>query len=165
MRNLRGSGERQGSISAEQALGLVSGVRGGDDTSAEAVCTDTATLPNCLEERIIFVSSPASVMEAMRFVELQLAKAGPAPWAERSSSDQGRLIVGLDSEWRPSFAKGQVNKTSILQVAFPDQVIIFDLRWAGDRLDCKHREEAWALVERILHAPPLLKIGANSPLV
>ena len=109
----------------------------------------------------MFVSSPASVMEAIRFVELVLAKAGPAPWAERSSADKRELIVGLDSEWRPSFAKGQVNKTSIVQVAFPDQVIIFDLRWAGDRLDCKHRGQAWKLLERILHAAPLLKIGAR----
>ena len=120
-----------------------------------------ATLPAHVAARLIFVSSQASLLEAARFVEIFLSEAGPAPWAERTEAERKGLVVGLDSEWRPSFFKGQVHKTSILQTAFTDQVLIFDLRWAGERADCIHRAGAWALVRRVLQAAPLLKIGVR----
>lgn len=135
----------------------MSGVGGGDDTTVHEV----ATLPAHVATRLIFVSSQASLLEAVRFVEIFLGEAGPAPWAERTEAEQKGLVVGLDSEWRPSFLKGQVHKTSIFQIAFTDKVLIFDLRWAGERPDCIHRAGAWALVRRILHAAPLLKIGVQ----
>ena len=89
----------------------------------------TVYLPRKLKSTLIFVSSPESVARAEKGINDVLARAGKTPWSERPHAEKKDYVVGLDSEWRPSFKKGVSYRTSILQVAFPALLLIFDLHW------------------------------------
>ena len=89
--------------------------------------------------------------------------------------------LDLDTEWRPSFKKGEDNRTSILQLAFAQQLLIFDMHWiysGRTRAPASHashasnsdalpggsspnnvQAEALNLLRRLLSSPCYLKLG------
>ncbi|KAI4378068.1 hypothetical protein MLD38_015605 [Melastoma candidum] len=67
-------------------------------------------------------------------------------------------VIGLDCEWKPNFVQGsKPNKVSIMQIAIPRRVFIFDLlklaEEASDALD--------SCFTQILQCPHILKLGYN----
>ena len=71
---------------------------------------------------VIFVACPPSLARASCLVQAVLASAADVRWTERSGAARVEYVVGLDTEWRPSFKKGESNPTSILQVFDMDYV-------------------------------------------
>ena len=126
---------------------------------------EPAALPSHLASAVIFVSCAQTLAAANLFVKSLMNRAGKVAWADRSSRQEEAMefVVGLDSEWRPAFKKGESFKTSILQVAFPTAVLIFDLHWMfkskRGHNDAMHAQQAILLLKGVLEAPALLKIG------
>ena len=136
---------------------------------------EAAQLPPHLAQALIFVSSPQTVEHAGQVIETMLAQAAAVPWAERSGAEQPLYVIGLDTEWRPSFKKGEEHRTSILQLAFAQQLIIFDMHWVHsghtralssqvDGLPHSSQPRTWQeaalnLLRRLLTSPCYLKLG------
>ena len=130
---------QDGSIPVEVALGLIAGTGavgaaggtrgGGGDTALDVRTLEPCRVPAHLAESIIFVGSMQTVAQAAQAIDSVLSRAGSVPWTARTFGEQKEFVVGLDSEWRPSFKKGVSFRTSILQVAFPALLLIFDLHW------------------------------------
>ena len=116
---------------------------------------------------------------AGQVIDAVLARAAGVPWAERSAAEKKLYVLGLDTEWRPSFKKGEDNRTSILQLAFAQQLLIFDMLWIySGRITAAHasnasnadalsvgsspsnvQAEALNLLRRLLSSPCYLKLG------
>lgn len=62
-----------------------------------------------------------------------------------------KKILGIDTETKPSFKKGRVNKVALLQVATDDIAFIFQLRFTGITDGMK----------QILEAKDILKVGLS----
>jgi len=161
----------QGNIPAQHASDLVSA---SGKSSAEATAKErelqVASIPQHLANALIFVGSPQALAHAREAVHTMLVRAGPTPWAQKSVSDQKFFCVGLDSEWRPCFRKGESSRSSILQVALPHLVLIFDLHWMHStsspqqahnhsRLPDSCQEEAIQVVHELLCNDRVLKVG------
>ncbi len=64
------------------------------------------------EGNIIVISSDSEVRKAIDFLKKQ-------------------KVIGIDTETRPSFKKGHVNKVAILQLATENKAFIFQLKFTG----------------------------------
>jgi len=62
---------------------------------------------------------------------------------------EGYPVIGFDTETRPSFKKGVVNKVAILQLATPDQVFLIRLNKVGLPV----------VIRKILANPEIIKPG------
>ena len=60
-------------------------------------------------------------------------------------------ILGIDTETRPSFKKGKVNKVALLQIANDDMAFIFQLRFTG----------ITEAMKKILEAKNIVKVGLS----
>eukprot|EP00277_Geminigera_cryophila_P024695 CAMPEP_0179484388 /NCGR_PEP_ID=MMETSP0799-20121207/61274_1 /TAXON_ID=46947 /ORGANISM="Geminigera cryophila, Strain CCMP2564" /LENGTH=115 /DNA_ID=CAMNT_0021298261 /DNA_START=99 /DNA_END=442 /DNA_ORIENTATION=+ len=110
----------------------------------------TVQLPAKLLETLIIADSPASLLQASRVIDELLTAAEQRGW----------IVVGLDTEWKPVFEKGTTSSTSILQVAWVEQCVFFDLIWL-DRADIEIRAAGWTLINKLLSSPCLLKLGVG----
>jgi len=178
-----------GSITLQQAMSLLSSSSKGtagakvrdDEEGALEGALEAQTLPPNLAQALIFVCSPQTVKHAGQVIDAVLARAAGVPWAERSAAEKKLYVLGLDTEWRPSFKKGEDNRTSILQLAFAQQLLIFDMHWiysGRTRAPASHAShasnadalpggsspsnvqvEALNLLRRLLSSPCYLKLG------
>jgi len=78
-----------------------------------------------------------------------LVVATPADLDRAQAAFRREHVVGLDTETRPTFKKGQSFLPSLVQVATADMVYLFQLR----RLDCS------AVLREMLESPFLAKAG------
>jgi hypothetical protein len=177
-----------GSITLQNAMSLVSSSKGSvrakardDEEGALEGALEAQTLPPPLAQALIFVCSPQTVKHAGQVIDAVLARAAGVPWAERTAAEKKLYLLGLDTEWRPSFKKGEDNRTSILQLAFAQQLLIFDMHWiycGRTRVLASHasyasnadalpggsstsnvQAEALSLLRRLLSSPCYLKLG------
>ena len=75
--------------------------------------TQIAALPlGCFPGTIRVADSPEAVADALAVLA-------------------GDLVLGLDTETRPSFRRGERHPVAVLQLASADQAVLVQLRWAG----------------------------------
>ncbi len=67
-------------------------------------------------------------------------------------------VIGFDTETRPSFRKGEINKVALMQVALPEKVFLFRLNQTGihqpiiDFLESEQIQKAGVGIRDDLHA-------------
>ena len=109
-------------------------------TFQNSISNEEAALLPAIEFRgpIVVVDSEPRLREACRYLAAQ-------------------PVIGFDTETRPSFRAGVVNRVALLQLSSPEQSFLF-LRKAG--IFSESRESDKAIV-KILENKEILKIGAD----